>query len=177
MGSGVASQCSRNRCSPRGQSGSPIVARRGGPGRASSKKDLVRARSRVLCPTGCPSPGGGFGLANLRVKARAAWAPVRPRPLRGAGTAVPAEQGSGRRGPTSYVQEGHPYEASQWLLVTVVIEFVCLMYSPWRPGLKPRSRVSIAFPQTKGRGFPQAFHKPLQDRGFECFPLGDGCAK
>ena len=50
-------QCSGNRCLPGGRSGSPHRGRRGGAGRANSKKDLVTGRIRVSVPFRPVPPG------------------------------------------------------------------------------------------------------------------------
>jgi hypothetical protein len=50
MGSGVAPQCSRNRCLARWTVWIPIVAADGAAGRGTSKKDLVTGPIWVLEP-------------------------------------------------------------------------------------------------------------------------------
>jgi hypothetical protein len=52
MGSGVARQCSRNRCLAWWTVWIPHHGRGGAAGRANSKKDLLTGLIRVLCPSG-----------------------------------------------------------------------------------------------------------------------------
>ncbi len=49
MGSGVARQCSRNRCLGQWTVWIPYRGRRGGEGRANAKKDLVTGPIRGFC--------------------------------------------------------------------------------------------------------------------------------
>jgi hypothetical protein len=49
MGAGVARQCSRNRCLGQWTVWIPYRGRRGGEGRANSKKDLVTGPIRGFC--------------------------------------------------------------------------------------------------------------------------------
>jgi hypothetical protein len=63
MGSGVAPQCSGNRCLAGERSGSRIGGRGGGAGRVNSKKELVTGPIRGFCalqaPKGAFIPIGG----------------------------------------------------------------------------------------------------------------------
>jgi hypothetical protein len=62
MGSGVARQCSRNRCLGQWTVWIPYRGRRGGEGRANSKKDLVTGPIRGFC---APHDGRGSIFAGL----------------------------------------------------------------------------------------------------------------
>ena|SRR6266545_3013270 len=66
MGAGVAQQCSENRCLARWTVWIPHRGRRGGTGRANSKKDLVTGPIRGFCALQVVRTAAGLRPAELR---------------------------------------------------------------------------------------------------------------